>query len=124
MSDTFANSVDHQDQNYLPFCSWFTTVTLLAVMDVSKFRDGTFFFKNSGLKVLLTPFRTPLVFNYFFFDNWEFHHSQVIYTMIYLYKIFIINGISLFQIECYMKNFHMGIVNGRFGSDKVLTFCL
>ena len=57
---TFANSTDpaemtnnkpsHQDLQHLLFCSWFTTVTLLAAMDVSKCWDGRVYFRNSGLK--------------------------------------------------------------------------
>ena len=56
----FANNVDpdemahdeasHQDLHCLPFCSWLTTNFLLGVMDVSKYRDGRVYFRNSGLK--------------------------------------------------------------------------
>ena len=61
-TDTFANSVDQDetaqhepsllDLHCLPFCSWFTTVTRLAAVDVSKYRDGSVYFRNSGLKGL------------------------------------------------------------------------
>ena len=37
----------HQDLYCLPFCSWFTSVTLLAV---SKYRDGRICFRNSGFR--------------------------------------------------------------------------
>ena len=57
---TFANNVDpdemahdepsHQDLHCLPFCSWLTTNFLLGVMDVSEYRDGRIYFRNSGLK--------------------------------------------------------------------------
>ena len=60
-TDTFANSVNpgettqnkpsHQDLYCLPFCSWFTIVTLLATRNVSKFRDRRVLVRNSGWKV-------------------------------------------------------------------------
>ena len=54
-ADTFANSVDqdetahiepsHLDLHYLPFCSWYTAVTILTARNVSKCWDGIVYFK-------------------------------------------------------------------------------
>ena len=37
-----------RDLYCLPFCSWLTTITLLAAMDVSKYWEERFCFRNSG----------------------------------------------------------------------------
>ena len=67
LNNTFANSVDpdetahdepsNQHLHWLPFRSWFTTVSLLAAVDLYKCRDGRVYFRNSGLKDKLQPSR-------------------------------------------------------------------
>ena len=45
LSEMARNGPSHQDIHCLPFCSSFTTVTLLTPMDVSKCRAGNVFYK-------------------------------------------------------------------------------
>ena len=44
------NEPSHQDLHCLPFWSWFTTVNLLAAIDVSKCRGERDYLRNSGFK--------------------------------------------------------------------------
>ena len=61
-TSTFANSVDpdemahyepsHQDLHCLPFCFILWLISLVATMNVSKFKNGRVHFRNLGVKGL------------------------------------------------------------------------